>query len=128
MIAAVGLSADDVEQVRAVLNALLVAAGFKFITSIAGIASSIWFTSKRSELLNTIDELSAGIGRQLDRLTTPLRADIMAEANHKELVRQSLLLESGNEDLANAIATRLDETLRANLSDAITPVATASAR
>lgn len=123
MIAALGLSTDDVQQVRAVLNTLLVAAAFKFITSIFGIGSSIWFINKRSELLNAIDELSAAIGRQLDRLTVPLRADIMAEASHKELVRQSNLLETSHEGLANAIATQLDRTLRANLSDAIMPVA-----
>lgn len=123
MIAGLGLSTDDVQQVRAVLNTLLFAAAFKFITSIFGIGSSIWFITKRSELLNIIDDLSAAIGRQLDRLTVPLRADIVAEASHKQLVRQSQLLERGNEDLAEAIATRLHETLRDNLADAIKPVA-----
>jgi len=122
-IAGVGLSANSFEQVRAALTTLLFAASLKFITSIAGIASSIWFTRKRSELLNRIDALSAAIARQLDRLTLPLRADIVAEASHRELVRQSLLLERGQSDLAEAIATQLDQTLRANLADAIKPVA-----
>lgn len=123
MIAGAGLQTDDVQRVRAVLNTLLIAAGFKFITSIVGIGSSIWFISKRSELLNNIDELSASIARRLDHLTTPLRADIVAETSYKELVHQSHLLATGQEGLAKAIATQLDETLRANLADAIQPVA-----
>lgn len=123
VIAGFGLSTDSLPQMRATLNALLFAAALKFITSIAGIFSSIVFIHKRSELLNTIDARSAAIGRQLDRLTVPLRADIVAEASYKELARQSHLLESGQQELANAIATQLDATLRANLADAVKPVA-----
>lgn len=120
LIAGSGLSADSFPEVRAALTALLTAAGFKFVTSIAGIASSIWFTLERSKLLNHIDALSAAIARQLDHLTAPLRADILAEASHRELVHQSNLLERSHEGLAAAIATQLDQTLQANLSNAIT--------
>ena len=123
VIASFGLTTDDLAQIRMALTGLLAAAAIKFITSIFGIYASIQFTHKRSELLNQIDTLSAEICKQLDRLTYPLRADVVAEASHRELQQQTALLQRGNEDLATTVAARLDETLRDNLGSAIQPVA-----
>jgi ABC-type transporter Mla subunit MlaD len=122
-----GLNQADPALARQGLEKMLGAATFKFLTSIAGIVSSICIAF-------TYRFVSSGLEKKFDilcdRLESRLEAvtpESIAYDQYRELKKQSAQLERFNTDLAFSIATELDkllnETLRANIAQVIEPIA-----
>lgn len=122
-----GLNQQDPAVARQGLEKLLGAATFKFLTSIAGICSSIViaFTYRfaSSGLEKKFDILCDRLEERLEAITP----ESIAYDQFRELKKQSIQLERFNTDLAFSIATELDkllnQTLRANIAQVIEPVA-----
>jgi hypothetical protein len=104
------------------LHQLLNAASFKFITSIAGLALSIfytWFRNYRLRLVElALDGFNAGLERQMP-LATP--ALLQHEAN-ETLRSQSATLEIFGTQLAVSIGEKLDSAFDQRLGEHIGPL------
>jgi hypothetical protein len=113
--------ADNLQRQKG-LHQLLNAASFKFITSIAGLALSIfytWFRNYRLRLVEqTLDGLNAALERQMP-LATP--AFLQHEAN-QTLQRQSAALEVFGTQLAVSIGEKLDSAFDQRLGEHIGPL------
>ncbi len=115
----------DFNQARSALVTLLAVASGKFVTSIAAIAASLWFSWRKNVLVAHIEAQAERLCAEIERLTVASAAESLIEASYGELRRQNEILEESEEALAGAIAAQLDETLRRNLGSAILPVADA---
>lgn len=119
-------SGNEADVLSGIQN-LLAAASFKFLTSIAGILSSILiavtYRTTAGNLETSFESLCQALEARL-QLATP---ESIAFDQYKELQKQTNQLERFNTDLAFSIATELNkvlnETLRANLASVMAPVA-----
>lgn len=114
--ASAGVSSGDPEQMTAALRELLRGASLAFLTSIVGVAASIWFVfvhrrSTRS-LQQALDDWVGAIEKRLERVTP---AGVALEQLDVER-RTAKQVERFNTDLAITLAQALEEKVAERLS------------
>lgn len=109
---------DTQESLRNLLNA----ATFKFLTSVAGITSSlvvaITYRLVTGSIHHRFDSLCAAVEERM-RFVTP---EEIAFKQYRELQKQTTQLERFNTDLAVQIADSLDKKISSSLENAIEPL------
>lgn len=112
----------DVRETQRSLRNLLNAATFKFLTSVAGIASSllvaIAYRMVAGNLQARFDRLCDAIEERM-RFVTP---EWIAFEQYREMQKQTTQLERFNTDLAVQIAEALDPRISTSLNNAIEPL------
>lgn len=76
--AAAGVASPDIAVAKQALNALLSAASFKFMTSIAGLGSSLMLSIATRATTYSIEAGAAGLAAELERLMVPILAESVA--------------------------------------------------
>jgi len=121
-IASGGLS-GDMKSAKASLIALLAASAIKFVTSIAAIGAALVFTHYKNQRLAHAYQSIETFASELDYLTVSTSAIHVAEGTRHELVKQTEILLTRDEGLAEDIAAELDQLLKVSLAEALAPVA-----
>jgi ABC-type transporter Mla subunit MlaD len=106
------------------LNGLLSAATFKFLTSIAGVFSSLIVGITYRSSAGVIQQGFSRICTALEERLAFVTPESIAFDQYRQLVVQSEQLERFNTDLAFSIAKELDKSLPASLGTALQPLAT----
>jgi methyl-accepting chemotaxis protein len=122
-IASMTLASDqDIKTILFALQNLLQAAAFKFITSIAGLGSSLLFSSAtRGRLMDWQNALDA-FCNELQSAAPVISAETLAYETLVEQQRQTAHLARAQTDLAQQFATALDARLQANLGKLVDPL------
>lgn len=117
--AAKGMSGDDVNMAKQSLQGLLVVAGAKFFTSVAGLGASIW-------LRFTEHNLSKRVRYETDRMCELLERGLLYVAPQRLAVEQLEVLREQRDQLKffnTDVALQLSERIGAEFTQAIAPVA-----
>lgn len=117
--AAKGMSGDDVNMAKQSLQGLLVVAGAKFFTSVAGLGASIW-------LRFTEHNLSKKVRYETDRMCELLERGLLYVAPQRLAVEQLEVLREQRDQLKffnTDVALQLSERIGAEFTQAIAPVA-----
>lgn len=109
----------DVDKAQDALGGLLKAATFKFLTSIAGLASSIVFSFVYHLGVRSLDRAFERFCEQIERLTQFATTESIAEEQLKQLKTQTTEIERFNTTLAMEIANELGSKLDATLADGL---------
>ncbi|MGI9504339.1 MAG: anti-phage ZorAB system protein ZorA [Geminicoccaceae bacterium] len=121
--AAVG---GDVDSAQRELGNLLSAATFKFLTSIAGLFSSIVFSFVYHRGVRSLDRAFESFCDQIERLTQFATAESIADRQLNELRQQTTEIKRFNSNLAmeiaDALGSKLDATIAEGLRHAIEPL------
>jgi CII-binding regulator of phage lambda lysogenization HflD len=120
-----GVSSNDVSQAQDALKALLQAASFKFITSIAGLGLSIAFSAWKKRRLHAAANAIRELCRVLEMRLPQASALGLAEDMHQTGLKQLEQLERFNHDLATSIAVALDQRMSTTFERALAPIAAA---
>lgn len=119
-----GLAASSSEDARRALSYLLSGASVAFLTSVAGLLSSLLFSVAEKRAAYDLDKLVAAWNGSLDRrLERVTQEQLMAEQLH-EAIEQRKQLERFNTDLAISIATALEERLNSRFSPGLNTLVT----
>jgi hypothetical protein len=93
--AATGIASPDPEAAKVALNALLGAAAFKFMTSIAGLGSSLILSIAARSASYVVETAASSLARDLERAMTPISSEGIAfdqlAATRTQLGRLELL-------------------------------------
>lgn len=109
--AAVGVASPDIAVAKDALDALLAAAAFKFMTSIAGLGSSLTLSIVARSMTYAVESAALGLARDLERGMEPVFSECLAYDQLAATQAQSGQLE------------RIDAGLRASLArQAATPL------
>src|SRR5579862_3673902 len=76
--AAAGVASSDLALAKAALNALLAAASFKFMTSIAGLGCSLLLSVAARSMTHAVEGEAQGLALDLERAMTPLFSECLA--------------------------------------------------
>lgn len=123
-----GISAEaDIAETQRSLQKLLKAATFKFLTSIAGILSSLLVAIFYRLVASSLQKRFDGLCEALEQRLVFATSESIAIQQFKELKKQTVQLERFNTDLAFSIATELDKKLNTTLpntfENALAPLA-----
>ena len=110
----------DVEEAQNALGALLNAATLKFMTSIAGLLSSIVLSVFVLAASRHVSRLCASICEELEARVQFAVQEHFAMMQLRELRKQTAALESFSTDLAVSIAKRIEAPVSAGVLDALT--------
>ncbi|WP_166422952.1 hypothetical protein [Paraglaciecola sp. 20A4] len=110
-IAAPGLSADDIGKAKEALNILLSGASLAFLTSIAGLISSIFFSRAEKNKIHNFDKLCQKFVSEIDERVEYFSAERLSNKVLQESKKQSFALESFADDLAVIMQKQLTEPL-----------------
>lgn len=118
-----GVAADNVQQAKTALSDLLHAATFKFVTSVAGLMTSILFSWREKTQLHFLNEKLHHFCTSLEqRLEFTTLEQLTAQQVH-ESKRQTEQLERFNSELAVSVAHALEDQFSEKLLEAIQPLA-----
>jgi len=120
-----GVVAPDITIAKEALRKLLGAATFKFLTSIAGLIASIWFSYTKKRYIQGFDRLLHRFCRLLEERMDYVSQEKLASEQLEEQKRQTTQLEKFNTDLAVSIAQDFDSSLKNRLTEALEPLAAA---
>lgn len=121
-----GLAAGNTEQVQGALQQLLGGASLAFITSIAGLSTSIVFLFVMRLVVGQVDESLATWNHVLDvslERTTPEKVAVL---QLDELKEQTVELKTFNTELVISIAAALEEKVAGKLAPALDRIAEAT--
>ncbi|WP_353569945.1 anti-phage ZorAB system protein ZorA [Candidatus Albibeggiatoa sp. nov. BB20] len=118
-----GVAAENVEQAKAALSELLHAATFKFITSVAGLLSSIIFSWREKAHLYQLSEKLHALCRGLEERLYFTTLEQLSKRQVDESKRQTEQLARFNSELAVSIAHALEDEFTEKLLEAIQPLA-----
>lgn len=114
-----GLSTPDATRIQESLQLLLQGASLAFLTSIAGLVTSIAFLVFERWQLASLDRQLSGWVRLLDERLLRVTQEKIASDQLHELREQTAALKSFNTELAVSIAEALDEKVAQRLSPQI---------
>lgn len=127
--AAQGVISPNVAEAQQSLEALLKAATFKFMTSIAGVGISILMSLGFRVLVGRLQRAFDRFCQALEERLQFVTQEGLAAEQVRELEKQTLQLERFNTDfavqLANVLDEKLNATLSASLTHAVQPVVSA---
>ena len=129
--ASAGVSAVNVADAQQALKGLLGAAGFKFLSSLAGLLSSLVFSWREKARLYKVDNAISDINKSIELAFTPISTELLAYQRNKLLERQEALLREQLDesrqmtaqikrfetDFAVSIATALDNKLSPKIEE-----------
>ncbi|MEX0451801.1 anti-phage ZorAB system protein ZorA [Spiribacter sp. 218] len=119
-----GLASDDVRQAQEALSALLGGAALAFMTSIAGLISSIAFSLWEKRRIYHFDQLCNEWVEELDHRLVRVTQEGLTGESIYELKQQRAALEHFGNDLAFQISEALDNRVTAKLSPVLERVVT----
>lgn len=105
--AAAGVASTDVAVAKQALNALLSAASFKFMTSIAGLGCSLVLSLAARSMTYVVENATATLARDLESLMVPIVAESIAYDQLAIAREQALQLEKLTSTLAAAAASKV---------------------
>lgn len=100
--AATGVASADVAVAKQALNALLSAASFKFMTSIAGLGCSLVLSLAARSMTYAVENAAAGLAEDLESLMVPIVAESVAYDQLAVAHQQAAQLEKLTSSLAAA--------------------------
>lgn len=129
--ASAGVSAVNVADAQQALKGLLGAAGFKFLSSLAGLLSSLVFSWREKARLYKVDSAIGDLNKSIELAFTPISTELLAYQRNKFLERQEALLREQLDesrqmtaqikrfetDFAVSIATALDNKLSPKIEE-----------
>ena len=129
--ASAGVSAVNVADAQLALKGLLGAAGFKFLSSLAGLLSSLVFSWREKARLYKVDSAISDLNKSIELAFTPISTELLAYQRNKLLERQEALLREQLDesrqmtaqikrfetDFAVSIATALDNKLSPKIEE-----------
>lgn len=118
-IASPGLSADSIDEAKAALNTLLSGASMAFLTSIAGLASSMFFSKAEKSKIHEFDKKCQKFVAEIDARVEYFSQERLSNKVLQESQKQSYALETFANDLAVTMGKVLEETVSAPLVTAI---------
>ena len=104
--AAAGVASSDLAVAKDALNALLAAASFKFMTSIAGLGSSILLAVSTRSMTYLIEAAALGLAADLERAMEPVFAESLAYDQLAATRAQLRQLETIGATLSAPVAAR----------------------
>jgi hypothetical protein len=120
--ASAGVAADDVQKAQAALRELLAAATFKFVTSIAGLGSSLVFSWREKAQLHRAHRLIGHFCSALEARMVPVTGESVAAAMLAELRSHGALLRRLTRDLFVRLPEGVEEGIAAEIGRAIQPL------
>ena len=117
-----GVTAAEVQEAQRALRELLGAATFKFVTSIAGLGSSMLFSWREKMLLHRIQRRLARLCAALEARMVPLTAESIGIAQLMELRQQQQELAKLGRSLLVRVPETVEERITAELVTALTPL------
>jgi hypothetical protein len=121
-----GLASTDTEQIKASIQLLLGGASLAFVTSIAGLITSMTFVIIERYLVSQVGRSLTKWTQQLDRSLVRTTAEAVAVLQLNQLEQQTGELKTFNTELAISIASALDEKLAGTLTPALDRIAVAT--
>ncbi len=118
-----GVAAENVDEAKAALSELLHAATFKFITSVAGLLSSIIFSWREKAHLHQLGEKLYAFCLALEERLHFITLEQLTKHQADESKRQTEQLSRFNSELAVSIAHALEDEFSEKLLEAIQPLA-----
>jgi hypothetical protein len=105
--AAAGVASSDIAVAKQALNALLSAASFKFMTSIAGLGCSLVLSVGARTVTYAIESAAHGLAHDLESAMTPIFAEGLAYDQLAVTRQQLTRLDKLDAELATELAPRL---------------------
>lgn len=124
---AAGVASSDLAVAKQALNALLAAASFKFMTSIAGLGCSLVLSVAARSVTYGVEGAMRGLAVDLEIAMVPVFPETLAYDQLMVGRRQLALLDQIGSGLPGRIATELEPRLQARLAAATAPLAAAIA-
>jgi prefoldin subunit 5 len=106
-----GLIASDVDGAKTALAELLQGAALKFMSSVAGLFSSMAFTIAERGRMAPLSRQVEELVQHLERLTGHASAEFIADKLLSEAVQQTAQLKSFSTDLACAVGDRIETSM-----------------
>lgn len=122
VIGALALQSEP-ERLTAAIGTLLWTSGAKFVTSIAGIASSVWFIRRKNRLVVETEAALAGLADALVGVAPAVTAPALLSAMSAQAADQTELMRRRGMRQAEAIAAAMRQELERGLTLALTPIA-----
>ncbi len=122
-----GVAAAEVAEAQRALRELLAAATFKFVTSIAGLGSSLVFSWREKALLHRVQRRLAHFCGALEARMVPLTAESIGLAQLAELRQQQHELHRLGRSLLVRVPETVEERMAAELAAAFAPLREATA-
>jgi hypothetical protein len=120
--ASAGVAATDVVTAQFALRELLAAATFKFITSIAGLGSSLVFSWGEKAQLHRVQRRLTQLCSALEARMVPVTGESVAGAQLAEMRQQTVLLRRLSRDLFVRLPEGVEEGLTAEIGRAVAPL------
>lgn len=124
---AAGVASPDIAVAKQALNALLAAASFKFMTSIAGLGCSLLLSVAARSITYGVEGTAHGLATDLELAMIPVFTETLAYDQLIVARRQLTQFEQFNAGLAAKIAAELEPRLQARLAAANAPIVAAIA-
>lgn len=118
-LASSGLAADDVEQSKAALGALLHGASLAFMTSIAGLVASILFSWREKHWVHHLDSCLRKWHEAIEERLLRVTAESLATGQIAQAKQQTDILTQFTNDLAFQIANAFQEQMSASFGPAL---------
>lgn len=118
-IASPGLSADNIDEAKEALNVLLSGASLAFLTSIAGLSSSMLFSKAEKNKIHEFDILCQDFVAEIDERVEYFSAERLSNKVLQESKKQSFALETFANDLAVTMGQVMQEQVAEPLVEAI---------
>jgi|TARA_R110001583_G_scaffold178457_5_gene334368 hypothetical protein len=118
-IASPGLSADNIEEAKHALDVLLSGASLAFLTSIAGLLSSMIFSKAEKNKIHEFDKLCQDFVSEIDERVEYFSAERLSNKVLQESKKQSFALETFANDLAVTMGQVMQEQVATPLVEAI---------
>ena len=120
--ASAGVAASNVEVAQRALRDLLAAATFKFVTSIAGLASSLVFSWREKAQLYRVHNRLVRFCSALEARMMPVTSESMAGAQLAEMRQQTALLRRLTRDLFVRLPEGVEAGIAAEIGRAVGPL------
>jgi hypothetical protein len=118
-IASPGLSADSIQAAKGALNVLLSGASLAFLTSIAGLVSSMLFSHAEKKKIHEFDKLCQTFVSEIDERVEYFSSERLSNKVLQESIKQSFALETFANDLAVTMGKIMQEQIATPMITAI---------
>lgn len=121
------VASSDIAVAKQALNALLAAASFKFMTSIAGLGCSLLLSAAARSITYGVESVAHGLATDLELAMVPVFSETLAYDQLVVTRRQLAQFEQFNASFAAKVAVEFEARLQVRLAAATTPMIAAIA-
>lgn len=118
-LAAPGLNSQHIEDAKNALNILLNGASLAFITSIAGLSTSLLFSAYEKKYIHKFNHSCQKLNAELDARVEYFSAERLASKNLAEAQKQSIALQAFANDFAVSLGQIIEEKVSAPIVEAM---------